>query len=1246
MLGGMNQAGMFGVSSSYIMGINSSWGQSHMASMMGSSQLSQNMMGGMMSQGMSTGMPLMSGAAGLLGLDPLSLGMKAGSMAWRGGAGVMGAGLAGMGAMAGIGVVGAGAAFAGGQMLSGAQQQMQLNRGLAQNFNFQNQQGGMGFTNRQGFQIGEDIRAMTHEFGGGGEVATFSELSRLAVNMGRMGMGQNVRTVREFKDKFKQMVDSIKTIATELGTSLEEAQKMMASMRQVGIFKPGQAVNAATAMRSTALGGGLSMSEVSGMMNIGSQISRSVGGLGAAGAMGGMRTIGQVGTAMQMGVISDEDIYNATGLSGAEGRQAFATNMMSRSANFLRGGRGRRFLASIAGRNGQLDEDAAMEYLTGDVSTGRTMQLAGQNLGRTGRANFIRNEGRLRGAALEKFGGLAESMVYKGWLAERGWDPTQMDDRSKLAFQRFSGLGRDEADTALNMVSRLPEIVREQQNQRSMTHWGDAERQRMATSGVEGAKRKIEQLREGLQGKLQQAGADVLKSGSDMIESWVSQITGLYERQYTQEMDRAFRAGLTGTATGRRMFQEQFGRGGGGAAGAVGLRTATAADFYGGGGGLLGKMFDSPAERYAKSGYRFNEGMSIEAIRSRQEEIERISIAAVARPTKESMALGKQHEKLIRNLRSSGELGATRGEDRLSKYREVLRLRAEGGDEGARALMMEINKKGDDPGAMMALISGLEEGAGIEGAGRKLWGADRVGFGAGLTHMTREERAKQIGDMLTPGRTGGQERTWTSSWGGRAVAGVGGLAAAALAIPLAVPLALGAGIYETAGRVTTGKSLFGKATEFMDRKLEDWFGNRPDSAIREGIGAEFELKENQALISRIAGGDQVERAKAFKDVTRRMIALQDEKAMHGKLARSKEKELGFLQAAKAANTYAELKAKYGNNIPRDALEKAINKEGLVAPGGVLMTVEQLVNTGSAFEGIAASQYRDRQMEAAAKWGEEATRSVAEMESTGVAEYKDGKLQLTRAAADKFTGTGRDLNFADLDVANRIVENMSIQKEMSSVTTSEGFADVYKRMHAGQQELSSMYASMSVAQKRKLASKLRLTGQEGAAEDIMYRASVQERLTKSAGKGGAIGAVSQMLGMDLSKEEQQSLKDAVAKGGAGVDAIAASMAKKTGLEAEDIKAVLTSAAGKGGKVDMGTLAEQVVSLKTSQDATAKEKKEKDDPALSRLDAIREAITNSGKDSTNQIVAAINNMKGAESPGQPGGGESRSMTRGGK
>jgi len=294
--------------------------------------------GGMMNRIGSVAGPVSSLGMGLLGLDPLSMGLRAGMGAYGAGAGVVGGAAAGLGVAGGMALPLMAAQYAGSQVMTGAQQQQQFNASMRQSFAFNNPWG-QGFSNNQLGVMGADIRGMAGQTGPGGEISTFRELSTLAANMGRMGMATGVRDVTAFRQRFSEMLSTVKTIAQEMGTTLEQAQQAMASMRGSGVFRTSDQVKFAMQMRQYSVGGGLSTAELGAMANIGSQISRSVGGRGNAGAFAGMRTLGMVGSAVQSGTLSEEDIYNATGLYGAEGRQALATRQLESSASFLKSGR-------------------------------------------------------------------------------------------------------------------------------------------------------------------------------------------------------------------------------------------------------------------------------------------------------------------------------------------------------------------------------------------------------------------------------------------------------------------------------------------------------------------------------------------------------------------------------------------------------------------------------------------------------------------------------------------------------------------------------------------------------------------------------------------------------------------------------------------------------------------------------------------------------------------------------------------
>lgn len=1199
----------------------------------------QNLAGGLMSQGAAMGGPGLMGAAGMLGLDPMSLGLRAGMGAWSSGAGVLGAGMAGMGAMAGAGLVIGAGALVGGQMLSGAQQQLSLNRGLAQNFNFMNNQGGMGFTGNQGFQIGAGLREMAGQFGPGGEVTSFGELSRLAQNMGRMGMAQNVRSVKEFKEKFTQMLTTLKTVATELGTSLEEAQKTVASMRQVGVFKPGAQMAMAHQMRVGATAGGLAMSEVSGMAQIGSQIARSVGGLGRAGAFGGARTIGQVGAALQTGALSEEDIYNATGLTGAEGRQAFATNMMQRSAQFLKSGRGRRFLASVAGSNGELDNMDVMEWMTGEVGTGRTMQMAYKNLAGVGRANFIRNEGRLRGAALERFGGFIQPMVYKQWLSQLGWDPNNMDDRAMLAFQRFSGLGRDEAESALKVVNRLPELLRHQQRTEGLMERSDELVRARRTTGIEGVKRKLEMAREHIQGALQQKGADFLQSGTDMIESWVGKITGIYVQEYTKRVDEAFAASLRGDKVGQEQFNRVFGgafRGGGGGAGITGMRRPTAAQFYGGGGGLLGGAFKSEAERFGEAGYTFKEGMSMEGIQNRMKEIERTSSALRNESSAASVELGRKNSQLLRSAIASGKITG-RGEARLESYRQFLRAKADSGDRGALEMLNTIESTwGKDgstaSGERMNAIAGMLEGAEVTGE-REMFAppSQQFDFGAYMTG-TEAERAQLLGDAAL-GKWTEAEGQKRSGW-----AKAGAITAAVLGGSLLLPVAFGAGVAEGAGRLLFGKSLFGGIYEAMESKLDDWVGEGPNAAARKAMGLKMMSDEGRDLISKVQSADT--RSEALKKSTNRIVELRRDIDKGKELTADEQGELEFHKSVWAAGKMSELKEKYKDkDIPESEMKAAAEELGMTV-GDFAARAE----TTAQFDQAAAAQ---DYLKASKQYGKQARTRIEGLVKGGKAEYVAGELQL-KALTLSYDEKGRMVDAAGKPVDAQYEklmkggmkdyahEFLEAQRQLGGMEGTNAEADKarHKKSIESAGKMRDILKGKTVEEMRAMAAWMEeqgLTEGEGGAQDIMYKAGLQSRIEKGVkgGKKGMGRAMASMFGLQM---DRKTAEDLFGKGG---DVAAQRIAAAQGIDLStaegraymaQLKEVTGGMAG-GTKEGIAKAREAMAGLMDSPALKeAQKKKEEQDPSVSRLEKIASS-TKTIADNTEKLIGAVKSVETA-------------------
>lgn len=516
----------------------------------------ESMMGSFTNRGAGIGSAVLGGGMALAGMDPMSLAMK-GGMAGYGAGGMMGAAAGATAAFLPAYATYKAAEFVGSTVMNGMGQQQQLNAGLRQNFGFAGQTG-RGFSMSEMGSIGGMVRQQTETRGMGGEFATFEEVSRLAANMPKMGLGQGVRSAKEFAEKFKEMMTTVKDIATTFSTSLEQAQQVMVGMKQSGIFN--NQAKVAQMVRQTAVGGNMATSEVTGMMTIGSQMSRMLGGRGASGAMGGMSTIGQIGTSMQNGSLSEEQLYNLTGLEGAEGRRALATQTMQQSMSFLQGGRGRVMLAALAGKDGQLDDNAVKRLMAG----GNMAAMAQEGIARSGGAiSFLKNQGKLRGEALGKFGGLADVIGMRGIMQQHGFDIENPNERTNLFMQRQMGLSAEEADFKAQQMRDLPMIMSQQKEAGMLDDkMRGIERYRSGV-GAAGIKKSIEGFKHGVTSSLEKVGAELYQDGSNMLERWVNKLTGEYTQFIERDVGKAALASLESSTNGSAQATlRSFGLGG------------------------------------------------------------------------------------------------------------------------------------------------------------------------------------------------------------------------------------------------------------------------------------------------------------------------------------------------------------------------------------------------------------------------------------------------------------------------------------------------------------------------------------------------------------------------------------------------------------------------------------------------------------------------------------------------------------
>jgi hypothetical protein len=1127
------------------------------------SGIGENLSGRVVNRGAAIAGPALGAGMALAGVDPFSMALKGGAAGFASG-GIAGGLAGGMAAGGAVALPLMAAKYAGGQMMTGMQQQQQLQQQLQQSFHFQNRFGGRGFTRGEASTIGQQFRGMAAQRGPGGEHTTFEELSRLASNMGRMGMAQNTRSITEFQDNFKKMLTQVKAVAKAMSTSLEEAQEMMVGMRSSGVFR-GQG-QVAKDIRDIAGAGGLATSEVTGAMRIGSQISRMIGGRGRAGAEAGMQAIGMVGMAQQMGSLSEEDIYNVTGQTGAQGRQAMAAQMMQSSAAFLKSGLGRRVVASVAGKGGTLNAEAMEEYMYGGVGTGRTMQLAHANLAKIGRADFIRNEGRLRGQALGA-DPLIGVRALSGWLQQRGLDPN--DDRTRIAMKRrMRGTSDEQLDAMLKMVQDLPKMQTQMAVSGARAEWSRRAQETRGRTGLQGVKKKFEAARDDVQNTLRQTGAEIYEDLTDMLDKWAADITGTVIQETAKGAADIAQDALKGGALGD-YARARMGLGETGA-----TRKALGGRRFGGLAAMAGGVTRRQAmkdagdlERMTAAGYEINavDQRNFDwAVGSARRTAKAYRMGVGGEAGQAAKSFGEKYRDELSTAAASGAISGS-GWDRIQSFREYLA----GSDDP------EMKKIGEQLGRMdsedaAAYMADIDSGTGIKASvldsmklpesrallGGKAWKTDREATDAHADYFF----GKTESDVKRRARLGIQEK---KSFKGfiRFLQGKDqvGPRTEIMAIP-----GLGFGI----------RRLSAEQVEEQARAGERW----RTEAGKITRGEQF-LERSRVMLGDDQQAKDELRKKLIDENLELRAGVKDASLIEDPSKRARVE----VNNMHMANMDVGSAAKSAGGIDKISDEK---KQQLTRKYG--KSWEELSEGALGAAEIVGEEERKARAQVFGEYGKRFAAAEIESGGTGFLKYnpKTGKSELSADAAKSLKASGK----AGVAAAQKLAEAQETLSGLAGVGDEAEIA-MFEKGQAQMQEAYKGLEDMTVAQKRAFAKGLRGAGGEFGRmrQTALAEASIQQQLEQKRTKGGAAGVMAQQLGLGIRGADLAGLD---------IKKQVQMMVGASGAEGEEKAALrkqLTAALESAKKGEMGEAAAGIRKAQTSPAMLRKEQASQDETA---------------------------------------------------
>jgi len=363
--------------------------------------------------------------------------------------------------------------------------------------------------------------------------ATMGELSQIIGAGTQMGAFQATRTVSDFKQKFTELLQAVKTVTQTLGTSLQESMALMQQVRGMGLF--GQAgANALSQVQGVAYGTGMSPQAVMqgmqqalpGMMQAGIRAPQAMGA-----SLMMQRTMG---TAYNLGILNPEDVFQATGMSPEQGGiQAMGSQFLGQMSQRMRhSSRGAWLTAAMLDpTTGGVDQEMMAGLRGGTLSMGELQRQASRRAGQYGQANWVANRGKLASNMMQAEP-YAEMLMYRNVLQERGIDDVT-SSRGRITLGRLTGMNAEQVAPYAEMIQNIDTIRIEEQANNIRARQASSNFARNMQAGgpqfmrgfqerVQGWVQKLEQKGEQVQKSFEQLMMERMGAAVDAADSWLA----------------------------------------------------------------------------------------------------------------------------------------------------------------------------------------------------------------------------------------------------------------------------------------------------------------------------------------------------------------------------------------------------------------------------------------------------------------------------------------------------------------------------------------------------------------------------------------------------------------------------------------------------------------------------------------------------------------------------------------------------
>jgi hypothetical protein len=229
---------------------------------------------------------------------------------------------------------------------------------------------------QEGQATGMMMRDMSEQLGVG-----MKDISGFGKKLNSQRAFQTVRSAKEFRTKFKEVMGAVKEIATMTQGTLDDAMGMFSSMRQSGFYSTADIKAQAAKNKAREMTTGISQETYGAVGQAGAQTARAYGMRGRYGAEMASQSVAGVSRAVRSGAISEEMVMENGGV------ERVGMTLAQKQMKFLGSSSGRAMIAQGMGTGGMPDAERMRGMMGGDMTLqGLVTSAHGRGMGVLGQA--------------------------------------------------------------------------------------------------------------------------------------------------------------------------------------------------------------------------------------------------------------------------------------------------------------------------------------------------------------------------------------------------------------------------------------------------------------------------------------------------------------------------------------------------------------------------------------------------------------------------------------------------------------------------------------------------------------------------------------------------------------------------------------------------------------------------------------------------------------------------------------------